>query len=299
MWMFHSSKFCIPSLLLILLLQGCSKSPAPIKNFPEANQKFLQLCKEEYHLDVLTKKVRKTLWIYLPMKESLFDYKGTKDGPKRSNKGTEKNSLQYFDGHYENAIFHFEYAVAKTMSYDVDYGYKNTYSKQYQQKQSYILTAIFRAYSDLENSADESVPEFFAVVITDIQRGAELTSLFDFDDFKRAQTGFLPSEEFLKRIISDVSGQESMIADAEGKHIKYHDISWTEFLTKQALNRIRFKYQQSDFKPGDNTEEEMITIVAETFQAYHFQDFKSVELKNLATQKEVIFEQSQLSTFAR
>ena len=107
MEMVNFPKFCILSLLLILFMQSCSKAPAPIKNFPEANQKFLQLCKDEYHLDVVTKKINKTLWIYVPMKEPIIDYKGTKDGAKRSNKGTEKLSLQYVDGHYENEIFHF------------------------------------------------------------------------------------------------------------------------------------------------------------------------------------------------
>lgn len=299
MWIFHPSKFFIPALLLILLLQSCFKAPAPIKNFSEANQKFLKICKEEYHLNVLTKKINKTLWIYVPIDDPLFDYKGTKDGPRKSNQGSEKNSLQYFDGRFDNGTFYFEYAVAKTMNYAVDYGYKSMYSEEYQKKQSRISSAIFRAYCDLTDTKTENPPEFFMLVISNIKKGVELTSLFNFEDFKQVQAGFLPPEEFVKRNVSDIQGRESIIGDFEGKHLDYHDITWSEFLTKQALNRIRFKYQQSDFKPGDNTEEEMIAIIAETFQAYHFQDFKSVELNNLATQKKVIFEQPQVATFAK
>ncbi len=291
-------KFIIICFLLTAFI-GCFKVVPPATSRKEANEKFLKICKEEYKLNVLTNSLKHTLWIYVPIEDPIIDYKGTKEGPKKSNQGSEKNSLQYLDGHFDNGTFYFEYAVTKTMNYTVDYGYKSAYTEEYQKKQSRILSAIFRAYCDLTDTKTETAPEFFMLVISNIKKGVELTSLFNLEDFKQVQVGFLPPEEFVKRDISDVQGRESMIGDFEGKHLDYHDITWPEFLTKQALNRIRFKYQQSDFKPGDNTEEEMITLIAETLRAYHFQDFKSVELNNLAAQKKVIFEQTQVATFAK
>ncbi len=286
-------------LLFLFLAAGCFKAPAPVKHSPEANQKFLQFCKKEYNLNVVTQKLNRTLWIYVPIENPIIDYKGTKEGPQHSNIGTEKLSLQYIDGHFANGTFYLEYVVAKIMNYPLDYGYKSSYSEEYQKIQNHLLTALYRSYADVEDSSDEKAPEFMMLIVADVKKGLELTSLFYLEDFKRAQIGSLPTEEFIKRNISELRGQESIIGDTVGLHVDYQDITWPEFLTKQILNRIRFKYQQSDFKPSEDTVEEIITIAAQTFQGYHFSDFKSVQLNDLATGKMIIFEQSKLAAFAR
>ena len=304
-------------------LSGCFKVVPPATSRKEANEKFIKICKEEYKLNVLTNSLKHTLWIYLPMKENIIDYKASPEGPKRSNKPAEKWAINYLDGYFQTQIFYFEYAIEKKNNYLNDNGISSSYNPEYTQIQNHLWTALSRSYTDLETVPGdydyflgsekdlshkklvhayvktEKPPDFVVMVISDIKKGIEVITIFNFEDFKRAMTGEMPQEEFIKRDISELTGKETIVDDSEGKHVDYHDITWTEFLTKQALNRIRFKYQQSDFKPGDNTEEEMIAIVAQTFQAYHFQNFKSVELNNLVTQKKVIFEQPQVATFAK
>lgn len=304
-------------------LSGCFKVVPSVTSRKEANEKFLKISKEEYKLNVLTNALEHTLWIYLPTKENIIDYKATPDGPKHSNKSTEKWAINYLDSYFQTQVFYFEYDIEKKKNYSNDNGIFSSYNQEYSQTQNHLWMALSRSYTDLEKVPGdydyflgapkdlshkklvnayvktEKPPDFIVMVISDIKKGIEVTTIFNFEDFKRTMTGEMPQEEFIKRNVSELTGNKTIIDDFEGKHLDYHDITWSEFLTKQALNRIRFKYQQSDFKPGDNTEEEIITIVAETFQAYRFGDFKSVELNNLAVPKTVIFEQRQLGTFMK
>ncbi|MDD5729976.1 MAG: hypothetical protein PHN57_02485 [Candidatus Omnitrophica bacterium] len=65
----NSVRAALPSLILFcaLLLSGCSSSTKPTylkENIPEAIEK---ICKAEYRLDVTSKLVGSTLWIYIPL----------------------------------------------------------------------------------------------------------------------------------------------------------------------------------------------------------------------------------------
>ncbi len=300
--------------LWILFLSGCSpSSPPAIATLAEAHQKFLKLCKEEYNLAVVLKPLPSTLWIYLPVTENIIEYKASLEGAPRSAKPTQELLLHYVDGHFENETFHVEYDIVKGFSDPSQKSLKSFYTEEFQRKQNNLLTALFRSYSDLDLEKKESAsqkggpylektdapPPFVVLVASDIKRGVEAILIFSFEDFRYTMTGLIPQEEFALRSITEFRGGQGIVADEEGRHLALKEMTWPEFLTKQILNRIRFKYQTSDFKPSDDAETEILTIVAQTLKAYSFGDFTSVRLHNLRSDQHYLFNRSQLETFLK
>ena len=304
-----------------LILSSCFPiSPPPITTLNEANQKFVQICKDEYKLNVSTKSYPNTIWIYLPSEDAIIDYKGTADGPKKSNTVSEKMGLNFIDSRFETDTFFVDYDISKDRSYPDSTGLASSYTDAYQTKQNGILTALFRTYSDLEEipgdrdfvdskseiqrekfiksyMTTDNPPDFIVLVIADIKKGIAIKTIFYFQDFKYYMAGGIPYDEFSKRNISELTGWAAIIDDYKGKHLDYHNVTWEEFIAKQIIQRVRFKYQQSGFKPGEDTEQEIMAIVAETIKAYKFEDFQTVKLLNLVTKTPYKFDRSQIETF--
>ena len=310
--------------LTLLFISGCGqpvKAPEA-KTLSAAQQKFLDICAQEHSLKVNTKSFPHTFWIYLPVEHRLVDYKSTQDGPKKSKERSEKFVANYIDAVYKNGAFEIEYDISKSTSYPISYGYSSIYTDEYQQTQTKILGAFYRAYAglkenlqDQEKSFEEKAesyedffkglekenkpPEFVVLIIADVQKGLEIMSLFSFEDFFLAMVDpqVMPQEEFSRRNISDLRGQDTVIGDYQGTHVNYEDITWPEFLAKQIVNRVRFQYQYSDFKPEEDHEEELLRIVAQTTGTYHYTDFSAVNLYDLATKTPYRFTPDQLKSF--
>lgn len=309
---------------LSFLLIGCGSSvpSAQIKTLSQAQQKFLDVCKGEHKLTVHTKLFPHTFWIYVPVEHRLIDYKSTKDGPQKSNERSEKFALNYLDGNFKDGAFEFEYDISKAVSYSVSYGYSSLYTEEYQQTQQKILTTFYHSYAELYGSSkreeksfaertesfedfiksfgtESRPPEFVVLIIADVKKGIEITSLFTFQDFFKAMVDpyTMPQEEFSRRNVTDIAGHDAILEDFEGKHVEAKDITWPEFLTKQIINRIRFKYQYSDFKPEEDPEQEVLRITARATDDYQFHDFSAVKLYNLATKTPYRFTPDQLKSF--
>lgn len=304
------------------LLSSCSDPfKSPLYSQSQADQKFLKICKEEFSYDVITKTVGNTQWIYLPIKESIFAFKANgKSAPAEK----KKFSVQFLDVRFEikNSFrnFSLEYDIIPATKPPKDYGYGNAYSPEYTKKQNNILTTITRVYFNIEEMPGETesndpeaeqkridlindyvsrqkTPLFFVVVIADITNGIESRGIFYFQDFRRYMAQEMPFEEYSQRYISEFSGDERIIGDTKGKYLEYRDISWEEFLTKQILNRVTFRYQTSSFPPGDNTPVEIARMIIEATSAYNFSDFTGVKLLDLRTNDTYLFDKSQLSAF--
>lgn len=302
------------------LLSGCSDLfKAPLYSQTQADEKFLKICKEEFGYDVIAKTAGNTQWIYMPIKESIFILKANKKtAPPPAEENKKKFAVQFLDGRFKDKNFFVEYDIIPATKPPKDNGYGNTYSEEYTKKQNNILTAISRAYVNVEKIPGEfefadparneqykklinshiqrqKAPDFFIVVIADITSGIETKGVFYLQDFTRYMTQEMPYEEYAKRYISEINGNEAIIGDLKGNHLEYKEISWEEFLTKQILNRITFKYQTSDFPPGDNTPVEISRIVAEATTAYNFNYFSGLKLLDLRTNDTYLFDKSQLS----
>jgi len=133
------------------------------------------------------------------------------------------------------------------------------------------------------------------VSVADITGGLEARVLFVLKDLKRAYVDQSFHEEYARRVISEQpTGNKKIIGDKEGHHVDYHDFTWGEFLIKQMIYRINFKYQRSSFPPSEDTRKELLTIAAETIQAYDFDKFRSLKLIDLETNTTETISKTQL-----
>ena len=272
---------------LSLGILGCEKTQAP-QPLPlsEAHQKFLKLCQEEYQLDIKLFPFENTLWIYLPLDKNFIEMKANPGGPKESDQPKEARRINYLNGKFEDQTFKITYDITPGKSYEKEYGYGNTYSEEYQNKQRNILTAIHRVYMQMESSdpkqpAPEKVPDFFILVAADIATGIETQMIINFGDLKRVLTDTGFQEEYVKRAIIDYPiGHPDIVGDREGKHLKPYDLSWGGFLSKQIIHRIRSKYERSAFPPVEEDKIEILKILKEAITAYQFEDYVAIELKD-------------------
>ncbi len=264
---------------LLLALAGCANPPAAAVSLSQADEKFAALCRDEMKYPVVIKRAPNTVWIYLPMEENIFDFKASPKGPKMSTQATEGFAIQYLDVNFAEEKFLVQYDINKIKKYTKDLGYASNYSGKYQEKQRNLLTTIFRAYADVPT---EQVPPFFVLVIADITKGLETTTIFNFGDFKRAMSDQSFYEEFTRRTVSDEpKGNTNIIGDTDGRHLEITEVTWPEFLSKQIQYRIRMKYQYSSFPPGPNTPQEIADIAAAVTGAYNFTDYSVIVLEDL------------------
>lgn len=283
-------------LSLIFSYTGCSQPKPKFLTPTEAAEKFNHICKDEYALNIVTRQLGNTLWIYLPFKGHLVDYKASSNPFAKSQKPENKPRLDYIDGKFENKNFNFEYSVNNKNYPEKDRGYSSSYTEEFQTAQRAIYTALARAFGDAKQTVEEHMPEFIVTIITDLEKGLELESILYYDDLKRVSSNppDLTQEEFLKRYVNDLRGDVDGVNDETGKHIKYREIKFSDFLTRQIVNRINFKFQSSDFPPSQNTKDEMIQIIQETLKAYQFTDYQSIKLKDLSDDSSFVLEKDRL-----
>ncbi len=291
---------CVLAVLVLGNFGGCAfkKEPPPF-TVTEAQKKFEDKCLKDFNLHVRTRQVGRTFWIYLPIKTPIFDYEVQKNqSPPQGTSNTPKFLVNFADGKYMNNIFSFEYDIVdKKKTKDEDYGFNMSYTDSYSKIKYNLYTAIYEIFFNTQAKKNELAPQFFVVIITDISKGIETRSTFYLQDFMRSMSGDIPNDEYVKRFLEDRKGSPSMIGDETGTHIKYYDIPMSEFLTKQIINRIHFKFQYSDFPPKHNYDKTIIGIVADTLRYYHFENFTNVRLNNLRLGKKYLFDKSELVNF--
>ncbi len=287
-------------LLCLGALIGCGTSaqkPAPKVPLSDVQKKFEQKARENYDLHVTTKMVGKTFWIYLPTQEPIFDYEAQKEtAGAQTDKKPSPFTVQFAEGIFKENRFALEYDIIKrTKVKSEDYGYNSSYTDSYIKAQNNLFVCISDVF--FNNEITDNSPKFFVMVVTDIKKGIETRATFYLDDFKRYMSGDLPYEEYMKRFIADTKGGQNFIGDETGTHIKYEDVSMTDFLSRQMVNRIRFKFERSDFTPPEDYDDTIVGIVADTARYYNFEHFAQVQLSNLRQNKKFIFDRGQLATF--
>ncbi len=288
--------FILSLICIAVLSNGCAKPKLKFLTPTEATEKFNRICKDDYKLDIITHQLGNTLWIYLPFNGHLVDYKASPNYFTRSKKVEPKPRLDYIDGKFEDGHFNFEYSVNNKNYPDKDRGYSSSYTEEFQTAQRSIYTALARAFGDAEATANERIPEFIVTIITDLEKGLELESILYYEDLKRVSSNppDLNQEEFLKRYVNDLRGDIDGINDKTGEHINYREIKLPDFLAKQIINRINFKFQSSDFPPSENTKDEMIQIIQETLKAYQFTDYQAIKIKDLTDDSSFVLEKDRL-----
>ena len=265
------------ALLCLTVLWGCSKTTPPTLNPSEADQKFLKIMKKESPtIAPILKTIGQTLWIYIPRKRGLLMYKAKEHAGTEETKKQRNLSLEYVDGRADDKNFFVEYDIFPRKKTSKDNGLTSGSTKGFIEDYQRVFSVISRVYFNAQTP-----PRFIVVVFADIISGIEIIDTSYLEDYKRYQTSALPYEEYMLREQSETKGNPTIVNDAAGDHINYHDLSWGDFLIKQIVKRIEFKYQQSDFEPTEDTQGEILKIVKQTFDAYHFEDFNTVELRDL------------------
>ncbi len=278
--------------LIAIFQAGCSKQPLPPKiNLSEANAKFEKFCKDEHHYTVYTKVAGTTLWIYYPVRQNIIEVKASREGAEVNKEVKIKPAINYLEGDFADGTFSFDYDISSARNYKKSYGYASNYSEQYQKLQQNILTSIQQNYFDAQEQ-----PQFIVLVVSDIINGVEMESIFYFEDLKKTMgmMASLTQEEFVRRYVYELRGSLSIINDEKGQHIYYREITLPYFLTKQIINRVRFKFERSSFPPSDDYPKEILAVTAEAFKAYDFQNFTTIKLNNLVDGKSTVAEKSKL-----
>lgn len=302
------SKFFLILSLGLFLGISCTKVPPQVFSLSEAQKRFIEICKKEYGMDVRAFPVQDTLYIYLPTQEPFFDYKAAEAKPQEPPpEQTEKLAINYLATDFQDRKFVVRYDISKQKIYPPkDQGFSTIYTEKFNKNIINLNYALYQAYGEFlmdhlpgdkkfldgrkQMTHEEVVrfqsqkgPDFVVFIIADIKRGMEVRTTVSFTDFKRYMTQSLSQEEYTKRYLSELTGWAGIVGDTQGNHIDLKEISWPEFLSSQITNRVKFKYQTSDFPPGEDTKKEMLKIIGHTAEAYGFEDFQAVELNDLVS----------------
>lgn len=316
-------------LFLTVLFTGCEKPPAPITTLSAAEKYFFKICREELKIEVTIFHVGKTAWIYVPIENSLFDMKAASKNQAPQTETQKSWSIQFLKSNFDDKTLAVSFDIAMIKKYDQgSLSYQNKYSDEYSKKQREVLSALTRAYFDVgqknieaplsvgnqktsqtdsklvEKMAsnpvvspqDEVAPEFFVMVFSDIKKGIAIKSISYFNDMKMALSNppALTSDEYGKRFVYELFGDEDLIGDKTGSRLKTEEMTLGNFLAKQIENRIKFQFTQSGFPPTGEVQDEIWNIISETCRLYNFKDFEKIKLTDLQTEKESTFDKSQL-----
>ena len=277
--------------LFFLSQSGCAIKEA-LFSPSEADKNFQKTLKEEFNYEVVLKNTGETLWIYFPQEEAIYALKQSSSAEEPAKR---RLSLLYLDGSFDDQIFSFEYdIVPTTKTTKAGGGLANSYTDQFNTIYLNLMNTIGRIYL---NSAVP--PKFLVLVIADIKSGFEIAWTIYLEDFKKYQLGALPYEEYAVRILTDSKADAAITGDVSGNHLSYQNIAWPDFLTKQALNRIRFKYQQSNSQPTMDSEKEIVKAFAQTIQSYGYNDYQKIQLHDLRFDSRYEYNPSQVDQIAK
>jgi hypothetical protein len=282
-------------LCTVIAVGGCTskKIVLPRPTPTELQKKFELKCHKDYNLNVTTRIVGKTFWIYAPTDKPLFEFAAESPTPPDPLKKPAKYELLYINGFFQDNSFNFEYDIISKIKSDMqNNGLTEKETDSFNQLYNNLNTAITETLLDPANPIS-----FVVISITDIKKGIEVKITFYLEDYRMASVEGIPYDEFNKRILQESKGSTNYIGDEIGQHLDYNDISMSDFLTKQMINRIRFKFTQSDFPPQENYEDIILGIIADTNRYYHFTGFNAVHMEDIRTKKIMTLTPKQLESF--
>lgn len=259
----------------VILFSGCLEKIEPTYKENDIPRLVKKICKQEYNLEVTTDRVVNTLWIYAPL----------------------------------DKLLHKDYGIKEDKIFD----------EETVDKLRNILTTIGRVLISSDNT-----PEFYALVVSDIKLGLDYMLIGDVLDIKKSYAGVIPWTEANRRYVVRLKASPEAIADTTGKHLQAEEIKLGGFLAEQVAQRITAEFQQEGlkkyfkvdkstgsfidnaflfeysieplFKPPKETniQEEILKIIAYCLRSYDFNNFSTVELKNLLTQDSLILGKTEI-----
>lgn len=269
----------IELLPLAFLILGCSSSTAPTFTRETVATAIQDICRDEYKIELKSKLIGQTLWIYLPLEDILVK----NDQPE---KYTEKFNIEKIGDEFNNGLLKLEYSINPVAKEEEkSQGYK--YNKDAIDKVNSVWRVLRRVMFSLQRTRKYE-PRFFSLVMADIKNGFEIKEVSYYLDLKKVSYGFISWGEYQHRTIQDSNVAPQIIGDKEGARLEYKDITMEEFITKQIEHRIKLKFQKPEVEKNADIDKEILKAVVYTIKTYDFRDLASVELHNLLTQNRII-----------
>jgi hypothetical protein len=272
----NSARAARNSLILLtgaLLIFGCSSSTKPSFSKQDIEQAIHDICLKESKIDVKTKLIGSTFWLYLPIEGML----AKDDRPK---KYTVRYVVEQLVVRLTERKLRVYYLIKTIKPKEVSQEFK--YSKQALDKMYAAMLALRRVIFSLDNSREKE-PQFYCMVTADIKDGFEIQEISYCLDLKKLTYGLISSTEYQHRTPQSAKEDPGIIGDKDGNHILYKDITMADFIVAQIEHRIRMKFMKGEFDKGSDIDRKILKLAVYTIKAYEFKDFDEVELYNLAT----------------
>lgn len=271
---------------LIFFLSACTSSTSPTflrESIPPAVK---DICKKEYQLDLSTKLVGRTLWVYMPLEDIISKLPKPEKYTERFLVEDKKNTLN--DG-----VLRVSYLIKPIAERETQQ--EMSIDKSVNEKIFNVLQVIRRVLFSIDNSKNNN-PLFFCIVTADIKNGFEIKQVFHLLDLKKLSYGFISQTEYQHRVVQDTAVSAQIIGDFEGAHLDYRDITLEEFIVSQIQSRIRFKFQKPEVEKNADIDKEVLKIITYTLNTYNFKDFSLVEIVNLVSAAKTTLNQTAVLT---
>ncbi len=266
---------------LILFLSACTSSTSPSFSREDIPREVKDICKKEYKLNLSTRLIGSTLWVYLPLEDIISK-------PAKPEKYIERFLLEDQKNSLNEKILKVNYLIKPTVEKEKQQ--EITIDKSVNEKIFDVLQVIRRVLFSMDNSRNDK-PLFFCIVTADIKNGLEIKQIFHLMDLKKLSYGLISQSEYQHRIIQDTAISAQIIGDKEGNHLDYREITLEEFIADQIQGRIKLKFQKPEVEKNADIDKEVLKIITYTLNAYGFKDFNLAEMTNLATGAKAILNQ--------
>ncbi len=270
--------------LFSLIIFGCTSSTEPTFIKENIADSIRDICESEYNLQVRTKLVGETIWVYLPVEDIL-------QSSAKPQKYSEKFEIGSLENKFGGNSLQLEYAV-KTIP-ETEKTQQAEYNKAISVKLNNVWKVVRRVIFSMDRSKAD-IPKFYCVVTADIKNGFEIVDTVYYVDIKKVTYQFISWDEYQHRAIQEIEQSPEILADTAGLHVKYKNITWEDFLSSQIKHRIRLKFQKPEVGHDADIDKEILKIVAYTLKTYDYKDFRTVELQNLLTNNKITLNQGAL-----
>lgn len=281
-----SVKAGLKLLPLILFLSACNSSVSPSFIKEDISNAVKDICKKEYKLDVVTKVVGSTLWVYLPLENIIIK-------PDKPEKYTEKFLLEDQKNFLDEKILKVNYLIKPIP--EKEKLQEMVLDKSVNEKIFNVLQVIRRVLFSMDNFEKDKFL-FFCIVTADIVNGFEIKQIFYLRDLKKLSFGLMSQTEYQHRIVQNTALSPLAIGDKNGAYLGYRDIAIEEFIADQIQNRIKLKFQKPEVEKDADIDKEILKIIAYTLKAYEYNNYNFVEISNLVSGTKNIFNQKAIFT---
>ena len=263
---------------LIFLLSACSSSTAPTYQKKDIPKAIREICKKDYNIDIRSRIVGSTLWVYLPID-------GTVEVPKKKEKYTERFEIKSLDSNFQDSAFNIDYLINPVPEAEKPIEYK--YTKEAIEKRSKVWAVIRRVLFSMDRN-NFAEPKFICFITADIKYGFITKDLGYYLDLKKVSYELISMTEYQHRVVTENVDMPQVKGDVQGLSIDYKDFTMEEFIAAQIKSRTRLKFQKPEVDRKADMDKEVLKVNAATLKIYDYKDFRQVSLNNLRTGEKII-----------